>query len=302
MAKLQRGDEEQILGIEQDIGRAPRSEIKLSHASVSSLHATLRFREGAWAIKDLASTNGTFVDGERVRAQTWHPLKKGSKIVFGEDEAFTLTDASPPCPILEREGGPPLLVSEGSIALPNEEDPRATLYLGSDGLWRVEMSDTAHLVENGQSFKVGDITYRFDTAHLKATTPTSRISLPLALSSMSLRLNVSQDEEHVTAMLASEQQTFDLGARAHHALLLALARARLEDAAQNLPASSCGFVYQDDLAKALGLTPEHVNVDVFRVRKQVSALGLEGGAEIIERKPRSGQLRIGLGKITVQKG
>lgn len=53
------------LGGEEEvrIGRAPECQLRLDHASVSRLHATL-FRAGSgWRLRDLASKNGSFVDG-----------------------------------------------------------------------------------------------------------------------------------------------------------------------------------------------------------------------------------------------
>jgi pSer/pThr/pTyr-binding forkhead associated (FHA) protein len=50
--------------------------------SVSASHAKLQRREGIWVIADLGSTNGTFVDGERIGDET--PLGPGSTIRFGE--------------------------------------------------------------------------------------------------------------------------------------------------------------------------------------------------------------------------
>src|SRR5690349_3414662 len=48
------------------LGRDPRVDMAVLHASVSSEHATLRFAEGKWRIVDNSSRNGTEVDGQRV--------------------------------------------------------------------------------------------------------------------------------------------------------------------------------------------------------------------------------------------
>jgi hypothetical protein len=46
------------------IGRSPECDLRLEHASVSRLHATLVRQGEAWHLRDLASKNGSFVDGQ----------------------------------------------------------------------------------------------------------------------------------------------------------------------------------------------------------------------------------------------
>ncbi|WRS30927.1 FHA domain-containing protein [Actinomycetaceae bacterium MB13-C1-2] len=48
------------------VGRSPSSTLVLEDPYASSRHAELRNVNGQWAIADLGSTNGTFVDDERV--------------------------------------------------------------------------------------------------------------------------------------------------------------------------------------------------------------------------------------------
>ncbi len=48
------------------IGRGEECEVRAESKDVSRVHAEILVREGAWWVKDAASTNGTFLDGERV--------------------------------------------------------------------------------------------------------------------------------------------------------------------------------------------------------------------------------------------
>ncbi|MGH7699448.1 MAG: FHA domain-containing protein, partial [Gemmatimonadales bacterium] len=59
-----------------NIGRADYNDLVLPDASVSTAHAKLQRREGVWVLVDLESTNGTFVDGERVKGEA--PLAPGA--------------------------------------------------------------------------------------------------------------------------------------------------------------------------------------------------------------------------------
>lgn len=50
------------------IGRAPNSDLMLDDDFVSANHARLQKVEEGWLLQDLNSTNGTFVDGQRIGA------------------------------------------------------------------------------------------------------------------------------------------------------------------------------------------------------------------------------------------
>jgi hypothetical protein len=91
---------------------------------------------------------------------------------------------------------------------------------------------------------------------------------------------VSRDEEHVELRVHAGASMFDLGERAHHYLLPILARRRLGDTAEGLVETSCGWVYQEDLAHDPTRAPSELNIDVFRIRKQFAAIGVLDAAGI----------------------
>ena len=54
-------------------------------AKVSRKHARISVRDGQFAIEDLGSTNGTFVNrGRRLKPGERHPLKDGDEIIVGK--------------------------------------------------------------------------------------------------------------------------------------------------------------------------------------------------------------------------
>lgn len=55
------------------IGRSQGNDLLIEHPRVSREHAVLRKQDGFWVIEDLGSTNGTFVDGKRIRKATVSP-------------------------------------------------------------------------------------------------------------------------------------------------------------------------------------------------------------------------------------
>ena len=63
------------------LGRHPACDVVLGAPSVSRRHAQLTHRHGSWVIQDLASTNGTLVNGERVGRATVHG---GDVLTLGE--------------------------------------------------------------------------------------------------------------------------------------------------------------------------------------------------------------------------
>jgi pSer/pThr/pTyr-binding forkhead associated (FHA) protein len=64
------------------IGRADDSTIVLTDDYVSTRHARLVPAEGSWLVEDLGSTNGTYLDRQRVTSPT--PVPVGTPIRVGK--------------------------------------------------------------------------------------------------------------------------------------------------------------------------------------------------------------------------
>ena len=74
-----------------NVGRADYNDVVVPDPSVSTSHAKLQRREGVWVLVDLDSTNGTFVDGERVKGEA--PLAPGAMVRLGDVQlVFEPTD------------------------------------------------------------------------------------------------------------------------------------------------------------------------------------------------------------------
>ncbi|WP_051853145.1 DUF1707 and FHA domain-containing protein [Streptomyces aureocirculatus] len=63
------------------IGRDPANGLRLSHDTVSRVHAELTFQGGLWVLRDLGSTNGTAVNGRRVIGAA--VVRAGDQVAFG---------------------------------------------------------------------------------------------------------------------------------------------------------------------------------------------------------------------------
>ena len=64
------------------VGRDSSNNIVINDAEVSRRHARLNFQGGKYVIEDLGSTNGSFVNGQRLSGP--YVLKSGDVVGFGE--------------------------------------------------------------------------------------------------------------------------------------------------------------------------------------------------------------------------
>ncbi len=69
-------------GDQLTIGRDSSNEITINDAEVSRRHSRLTFQGGKFVLEDLGSTNGTFVNGQRLAGP--RVLKAGEVVSFGE--------------------------------------------------------------------------------------------------------------------------------------------------------------------------------------------------------------------------
>lgn len=63
------------------IGRDPANGLRLTHETVSRVHAELSHQGGFWILRDLGSTNGTTVNGRRVIGAVM--VREGDQVGFG---------------------------------------------------------------------------------------------------------------------------------------------------------------------------------------------------------------------------
>jgi len=69
------------LGASMTIGRAPECELLIDDTYASAQHARLFGRNGSWYVEDLGSTNGTFVNDQRLAAPAM--VQPGDRIRIG---------------------------------------------------------------------------------------------------------------------------------------------------------------------------------------------------------------------------
>jgi FHA domain len=290
-----------ILEPEHLVGRVRGSGLRLDERYVSSRHSVLRWACDGWELKDLGSRNGTFLDGERIKPAQEYPLRLGSRISFGKsDNEWEMVDVSMPrVMVVPLDAGEPIMMESDMLALPSSEDPRVTIYR-ADTLWVLEQpNEVISPIANLQTFEVAGRVWRFCYVDMVAKTSMAHGAVDVEVRHLQLVFSVSSDEEHVHLQISCAGRTIDLGARSFNYLLLTLARQRVLDAANGLPEEACGWVYQEDVEHDPSMAPQQMNLDVFRIRRHLAAKGVVDAACIIERRPRTRQIRIGSGLISI---
>ena len=265
-------DEQVTLLIQHIFGRHPSSShTVLINADASRMHATVFWDGEEWLLQD-SSSNGTFVNGQLVLKGSKHRLHKGDLICFGNihGDNWCLDDVSPPKSLLVPvTPGLETIELESLAVLPDEENPEVTLYMSPNGHWVCESPVGISVLKSGDLVGTNDQTWRFiearateETQHLEA------VELPSS-HPLGIFFDVSQNEEHVSMKFRMGDAEYDLGQRNHHYLLLLLARKRLEDKMADVSEAEQGWIDKEDLSRMLGQSENHINIQVYRFRKQL---------------------------------
>ncbi|HEV8149087.1 MAG TPA: adenylate/guanylate cyclase domain-containing protein [Gemmatimonadales bacterium] len=174
------------------VGRAPSCDIQLEHDTISRQHAELRAQSRGVALRDLGSSNGVRVNGERV---TRAELVPGDRVEFGE-LAFQLSAA-----VIARAVGP---------QQSNEDLPAGTLVraidvrTGGGALARLQAERLERLLALARTLS-GEI----ETEHLLRTVveqaaallPADRVALLLGETAGELRLVHSRNRLGTAAVV-----------------------------------------------------------------------------------------------------
>jgi len=103
------------------IGRLAENDLVLRDSRASREHAQIVFENGAYAIEDLGSTYGVFVNGERVKRKK---LRDGDRVGFGFADSYRLTFS-----LSARPGAAPEVKEGAGLAGANLPKLRAMLEL-----------------------------------------------------------------------------------------------------------------------------------------------------------------------------
>lgn len=94
-----------LTGQRTTIGRADASDIHLDDTTVSDLHAVIESYGSSFALRDLGSLNGTFVNGERL--VTERRLRGGDEIRLGQARLVFRSEGADDRASTDASDGPP---------------------------------------------------------------------------------------------------------------------------------------------------------------------------------------------------
>lgn len=285
-------------------GRSAACALRVDARLASKEHALLTWSGRGWSVRDLDSTNGTYVDGVCLPAGAQRALESGARLAFGSaDDAWILADAGPPTlfalELTTREVALPvdgvltLGSREGEVALASV-DAASHILLDVDGeVRRLDGSDAAQVARVGSS------------AWWILPPESAREGTPLASSAsgvagVSFHFAVPRSEEGVSLSIVLGGVSVELPPREHIYLLLLLARARLAE--RNQPVADRGWVHRDRLMSMLHWEESAIRVAIHRARAQVAAAGLPDPEGLVEsRRPflrRFGSDRVHVTAVT----
>ena len=70
------------------VGRAPESDIRIDDILIARKHAVLFEEEGQWYLRDVMSTNGTWLNGKRLQAGEACLLHENDEIIFAQRHQY----------------------------------------------------------------------------------------------------------------------------------------------------------------------------------------------------------------------
>lgn len=280
------------------VGRHPGCEVRVDDPLVSTEHASVRWMDDRWEIRDLGSTNGTWVCGRRIDGGERVALIAGDTFAVGDRaRVFTLVDASPPIAVARRVGTAEVrAANDGLIVLPDEDRPLISVFQDVGGRWVIEDEHEKRFAADRDEVNVAGSAWVLELPVSSGSTWGARAAEP-TMETIALRLSVSRDEEHVEVTIAHGSRETTLPPRTMHYLLVLLARARLADTAAS--PGERGWVSRDELCRMLRVDTSRLNVDICRIRKQLAALGIHGISGIIARRPNTGLIRLGTDRFEI---
>lgn len=279
------------------IGRSRVCTVWLDDPKVSGEHALVRWDGRVWELQDLSSRNGTFVAGRRLGVGERVALAPGAELGFGGPEGYVFTGGEPPAAYaVPHRGGPPIEARDGMLALPDSDQPELTVHRSAGHGWSIEQAGAVSAVQDGAVVQTASGAWRLHLPEALPQTEESSGDRP-TIDTIRLQFRVSSDEETVELHARHPGGMLNLKIRVHHYPLLLLARMRLRDAP--LPAHRQGWIEQSELLRLLRCDSDRLYIDIFRSRRQLAEAGVADAARLIERRPGTALLRIGVASLEI---
>ena len=281
---------------------------------ISKLHAAIEWNGSQWRIKSLG-LNGSWLNGQALLQNESTALCNNDVFHLAKlsDAGFRIIDLTPPTDMLWpletrllKAGVQPIYLSRYHL-LPDPQTPELAVYWDEPSQqWHSEtlVADAeshSRALEDGDLIEVKATRWKFIRAKVYGPTEVHLTNVQ-KLTDIVFVFSLSLDEETTLLELHQNQNIIDLGVRSHHYLLVHLIRHHANDVNRGLDEKSRGWIYTEQLANELGLDITHLNIHIFRLRKQFSDslphhLNMQC---LLER--RGGKIRFGCNKYKIYKG
>ncbi len=284
------GDRRQRLAPRTLIGRSKQADLHIEESWVSGEHAVVSWDGEGWRIRDLGSSNGTTLDGVPLTCRRDHPLKAGSTLAFGQtEERWTLKAGGPPEAQALSHDGARALAMDDVLSLPDDVEPQASVH-HEGGQWWLERGDELRPVGDRSVVVFGEQAWTLRLPEARLETAAHVASRRLA--DFTLELAHSRDEEKIEVRLLRASHRIVLEPRAHHYMLVLLARHAIEQRQAGVTVADSGWMDPAELAEMLKVPRGSLNVHIHRIRRQVVDAGIFDGKDILQRVPGSHELRL----------
>ena len=112
------------LGVNR-LGRSSKNDFPIEHSTVSARHCEVVLADEGVLVRDCDSTNGTFVDGQRIQEAS---LSAGQTLRLGDVELLVeTTEVTIAIPSFDMpRPAPPVVLADGSLICPRHPKARAT--------------------------------------------------------------------------------------------------------------------------------------------------------------------------------
>ncbi len=286
------------------VGRSNLCDLVVPSREVSSQHAVVQWTGLLWELQDLGSRNGTYLDGRRLARGERVLLQVGSAVCWAQAPGpWVLRDAGPPQPMAIQLSTGRVQVGDADspwlISLPDADAPEVLVYREADGRWLADRDGVVGEVADRAVVDVAGEAWRMYVGPAEAATV--EVAAQLQLAALRLCFVHSQDEEYIELTAHCGSLRLDLQARAHHYVLLVLARLRLADQARGVVAADQGWIPQDKLLTMLRLDASHLNITIHRARLHLAQQGVADAANLVERRKGTRQLRLGVADLDIAK-
>lgn len=290
------------------VGRFRQCHLSIEDRCVSFIHAIISWNGTTWVVKDLGSTNGTMVDGGLIPPLQTVELRTKSELVFGGEHHRWRLDANEPPRAFAVGRSQIIDVVADRLYLPSVEQAEVVVSPAHQGGWSAEriatgaewpVQDDGVIEVGGQSWSLH--LPALDRRMISQTIDTDQ-HIP-TIADLSLHIKARRGESHIAISAKVGKRVIDLGAYTCYYLLLYLARARLADAAQpGANPEEDGWRLREEVLTDLKISRLDLISQTHRSKTYFADRGILDTRSLIEQRRDSGELRIGVARITIDEG